>query len=68
MDTIFGKRLKELREERGVSQPALAKELGVSRAIVSFWENGLREPTLSNLVALADYFDESIDYLAGREK
>ncbi len=68
MDTIFGKRLKELREERGVSQPALAKELGVSRAIVSFWENGLREPTLSNLVAIADYFDESIDYLAGREK
>ena len=68
MDTIFGKRLKELREERGVSQPALAKELGVSRAIVSLWENGLREPTLSNLVAIADYFDESIDYLAGREK
>ena len=68
MDTIFGKRLKELREERNISQPVLAKELGVSRAIVSFWENGLREPTLSNLIAIADYFDESLDYLAGREK
>lgn len=68
METVFGKRLKELREERNISQPMLAQALGVSRAIVSFWENGLREPTLSNLVAIADFFDESIDYLAGRKE
>ncbi len=68
METGFGKRLKELREEKGVSQPALAAALGVSKAIVSFWENGRREPTLSNLIAIADYFGESLDYLAGRKE
>ena len=34
--------------------------------LISLWENGLREPTLSNLVALADYFDVSLDFLTGR--
>ena len=47
---------------------ALAAALGVSKAIVSFWENGRREPTLSNLIAIADYFGESLDYLAGRKE
>ncbi len=66
MDNIFGKRLRETREERGISQVLLAKAIGVSKGIVSLWENGLREPTLSNLVALADFLGQSIDYLAGR--
>ncbi len=66
MDNVFGKRLKEIREERGISQIKLASAIGVSKAIVSLWENGLREPTLSNLVLLADFFGQSIDYLAGR--
>ena len=52
MDNVFGKRLKEIREERGISQIKLASAIGVSKAIVSLWENGLREPTLSNLVLL----------------
>lgn len=67
MDTIFGERLKELRIERQVGQVELAKELGVSKGIISLWENGLREPKLFNLVALAKYFKVSIDYLAGLE-
>ena len=68
MNELFAERLKELRAEQGVSQVLLAKSLGVSKGIVSLWENGLREPTLSNLVALADYFCVSLDFLAGRTK
>lgn len=67
MDTIFGERLKELRIERQVGQVELAKELGVSKGIISLWENGLREPKLLNLIALAKYFKVSTDYLAGLE-
>lgn len=67
MNTVFAERLKELRTERGFSQVQLALNTGVSKGIISLWENGLREPTLSNLVALADIFDVSLDYLAGRD-
>ena len=65
MKNTFGERLKELREEKGLGQVKLAEAIGVSKGIVSFWENGLREPKLSNLVALAEYFGVSLDYLAG---
>ncbi len=61
----FGETLKELRMASGLGQVALAKELGVSKGIISLWENGLREPTMSNLVALSEYFDISIDELIG---
>ena len=56
MGNIFGEKLKELRLENGIGQMALAKELGVSKGIVSLWENGLREPKLSNLIMIARYF------------
>ncbi|MBQ8881928.1 MAG: helix-turn-helix transcriptional regulator [Clostridia bacterium] len=55
--------MKELRLDRGVGQVALANALGVSKGIISLWENGLREPTLSNLIALSNYFQISIDDL-----
>lgn len=63
----FGESLKELRKERKIGQELLAKSIGVSSGIISLWENGLREPTLSNLIALADYFEVTLDYLTGRE-
>ncbi|MDE7297143.1 MAG: helix-turn-helix domain-containing protein [Clostridia bacterium] len=63
----FQESLKELRNERKIGQTELAKAIGVSSGIISLWKNGLREPTLSNLIALADYFDITIDYLVGRE-
>jgi transcriptional regulator with XRE-family HTH domain len=61
----FSERLKELRLEKEIGQIALAKQLSVSKGIISLWENGLREPTLSNLIALAKFFEVSLDYLAG---
>ena len=61
----FGETLRELRLGRKVNQVELSQAIGVSKGIISLWENGLREPTLTNLVALAKYFDVSIDYLVG---
>jgi transcriptional regulator with XRE-family HTH domain len=67
MKSIFNERLKELRIEKGVGQVELAQAVNVSKGIISLWENGLREPKLSNLIVLANYFNVSIDYLAGLE-
>ena len=63
----FGERLKELRQEKNIGQVELAAKIGVSKGIISLWEKGKREPTLSSLVAIADYFSITIDYLIGRE-
>ena len=63
----FGERLKELRSEKGIGQIELAAQIGVSKGIISLWEQGKREPTLSSLIAIADYFSITIDYLIGRE-
>lgn len=67
MEDIFAEKLKELRIEKGVGQVELAKAINVSKGIISLWENGLREPKLSNLVALSIFFEVSIDYLVGLE-
>jgi len=64
----FKDRLKELRLERGLGQIVLAKEIGVSKSVVSFWENGKCEPTLTPLVAMANFFEVSLDVLTGRSE
>ncbi len=64
---IFCERLKELRTERGLGQVQLAKELDVGKSVISLWELGKCEPTLSKLIAMARFFGVSIDYLAGLE-
>ena len=61
----FGETLTYLRNEKGVGQVELAYAIGVSKGCISLWENGLREPTLSCLLALAQYFDVSLDVLVG---
>ena len=68
METIkkrFGDTLIFLRSEKGIGQVELANAIGVSKGCISLWENGLREPTLSCLIALAQYFDVAIDELVG---
>ena len=57
--------LKELRLERGLGQVELAKAIGVSKGVISLWENGLREPNMYSLILLAKFFDISIDELVG---
>ncbi len=67
MENPFGERLRALRQEKGIGQVQLAKEIDVGKSIVSLWEIGRCEPTLSKLVALSRFFGVSIDYLAGLE-
>ena len=64
---IFGKRLKEFRIEKGLSQRKLGEIFGVCNQTVSFWESGSREPDLDTLVEIAHYFEVSIDTLLEEE-
>lgn len=59
-------RLKELREARHLSQVRLAMELNLSQNSISRYENREREAGYETLVAMADYFQVSLDYLLGR--
>ena len=59
----FAYNLKVLRKEKGLSQPQLAESLGVSKGMISFWENEVCEPTASNIITVAKFFDISIDDL-----
>ena len=64
----FGERLRTLRQEHNIGQIELAKQLDVGKSIISLWEQNKCEPTLSKLIAISEFFDVSIDYLAGLEK
>lgn len=64
---IFGENLKNLRRVKRVSQGELAEVLHISLKTVSHWETGYTEPSITQLIALADFFDVSIDELVGRE-
>ena len=64
----FGENLKLLRLENNIGQVELAKNLGVSKGIISLWENGKREPTISYVIRIAKFFDVTTDYLLGLEK
>ena len=63
---IFNDRLKELRSLKNISQISISKEIGISDTHYQNLEYGKKEPTMSKLVSLADFFDVSIDYLVGR--
>lgn len=58
--------LKRSRKLRKATQKQAAQAGGVSEAMYQFYEYGKNEPTASVLIALADYFDVSLDYLVGR--
>ncbi len=59
-------RLKELRKERHISQLKLAMDLGMNQNSISRYETGEHEADYKTLIAIADYFDVSIDYLLER--
>lgn len=65
---MFGDRLKELREEKELTQDELGRMLGVSRQSISSYESQDIEPSINNLVKLADIFNVSLDYLLCRTK
>ena len=59
--------LKELRKSKNLTQFQLSCALNIGQATIACYENGIREPHISNLIAYANFFECSIDYLIGRE-
>ena len=66
MASEFSRTLSLLRQERGVSQRTAAKDLGISQALLSHYENGIREPGLAFVVKACDYYNVSADFILGR--
>lgn len=59
-------RLKEIRLSKGITQLKLALDLNMNQNSISRYENGEREADYKTLIAFADYFHVSVDYLLGR--
>lgn len=61
----FNEILSRLRREKGVSQRQAAAALGISQALLSHYEKGVREPGLAFIAQACEYYDSSADYLLG---
>ena len=61
----MAKRIKSLRLEKGVDQNTFAKEINVSNASISYWENAKQIPSAEVIFKIAEYFGVSADYLLG---
>ena len=66
MNSEFSRTLSLLRQEKGVSQRTAAGALGISQALLSHYENGIREPGLAFVVRACDYYNVSADFILGR--
>lgn len=63
----FGDRLRELREEKGITQKELGRVVSISERVIGYYEANDRFPKDENILKIiADYFDVSVDYLIGR--
>lgn len=66
MNSDFSRNLSLLRKEKHLSQRKVAETLGISQALLSHYENGIREPGLSFVVRACDFYQVSADFLLGR--
>ena len=66
MNSHFPRIITLLRKERGLSQKKAAEALGISQALLSHYEKGIRECGLDFVVRAADFYNVSSDYLLGR--
>lgn len=64
----FGERLQHLRKTRNLSQKEVSNALSISASVLSNYESSERTPSLENLIALADFYRCSTDYLLGMER
>ena len=64
-EKLFAKRLRDLRDEKNVSQEEVAKEVGITKSTLSKYELGKNEPGMMVAKRLADYFHVSFDWLVG---
>lgn len=65
---MFGKRLRQIRMEKGITQQATADAIGSQLRSYQRYEGGHCDPPLNTLVAIADFFDISLDYLLCRDE
>lgn len=66
MENNFSENLKKLRIDNNYTQTSLADKLGISRTSLSYYENGVSEPDLHNLILIAKFFNISIDDLVAK--
>lgn len=64
----LGERLKLLRKERGLKQREMAEQFGIALITYQCYEYASRTPDLPGIIAIADFFDVSLDYLVGRSE
>ena len=62
----FSERLKEIRTDRKLTQRAVYEALDMRPTVYQRYELGMRKPAFEQLIALADFFEVSLDYLVGR--
>ena len=63
----FGSRLKQLRLNHNMTQPASAKKLQVTKSVISAYETGIRMPSFETLLMISKVFSVSTDYLLGND-
>jgi len=63
---MFGDRLKELRQQKNLTQEELARKMGISRGTYAHYEINKRQPDYEMLQKFADFYDVTVDYLLGR--
>lgn len=64
---VVAERIKGLMKEQNLNQVRLAEKIGVKQNTISAWLLNKKEPSITSLWLLADYFDVEIDYLVGRK-
>lgn len=64
---IWNEKIKELREDRDLTQLQLANELGITQRTISYYEKNQREIPINVLVKYAKYFNVTLDYICGLE-
>lgn len=67
MEILFVERLRGLMKEEGLNQVKLAERVGVRQSAISAWLLKKKEPSVTSLWLLADYFGVDVDYLIGRK-
>lgn len=65
---MFTQRIKELRNEKGLTQAQIEDELNLSRSMYSSWEQGRRQPSIDAILLLADFFKVTAGQLLGSEE
>lgn len=67
LTSTLGSRLRQARDESGLTRKWVAERLQISVAAISYWERGETMPTLENLIELARIYRKSLDWLVGNE-